>query len=177
VLSLSNKDINLRSPEPEDLEFLYKWENDPAVWCVSQSLVPYSRYQLKLYLEQAGKDIFETRQLRLMISIPEEKKTIGTIDLFDYDPFNRKAGIGILIAASEDRKKGYAGLALEKLIEYSFDVLKLHQLYCNITPDNTDSLNLFSKAGFKVNGTKSDWLWKGEYFSDELFLQLINPTY
>ncbi|MFZ5942348.1 MAG: GNAT family N-acetyltransferase [Bacteroidota bacterium] len=177
MITLSNKDITLRSPEPEDLEILYHWENNPAIWFVSQSLVPLSRYQLKLYLEQAAKDIFETRQLRLMIGLNKENRIIGAIDLFDYDPFNRRAGLGILIAGENDRKKGYAAQALETLIAYAFEILKLHQLYANITPANSDSLNLFRKAGFVQTGQKKDWLWKGDCFEDELIFQLINPAY
>jgi len=176
VISLTNKEITLRSPEPEDLDALYKWENDPSIWFVSGSLVPFSRYQLKLYLEQAGKDIFETKQLRLIISLTNENRAIGAIDLFDYDPFNRRAGIGILIAGETDRKKGYAHQALDILINYAFTILKLHQLYCNLTPDNTDSYHLFTNAGFTVSGKKKEWLWQGEHFSDELFLQLINQS-
>jgi len=177
VISLSHRDITLRSPEPEDLEVLFLWENNPAIWFVSQSLAPLSRYQLKLYLEQAARDIFETRQLRLMIELTAEKRAVGAIDLFDFDPFNRRAGIGILIAEAGDRKKGYARQALKKVTEYGFEVLRLHQLYCHITPDNTDSMKLFTGAGFTVSGKKTDWLWQGDRFEDELLLQLINPAY
>ncbi|MBN1131858.1 MAG: GNAT family N-acetyltransferase [Bacteroidales bacterium] len=174
---LQNKEIELRAPEPEDLETLYLWENDPSVWHVSNTLVPVSRYVLKKYLEEAGKDIYEMKQLRLMIQKTENKEPVGAIDLFEYDPFHNRAGIGILIAAPQDRKKGYARQSVETLIKYCFEVLDLHQLFCNVARDNEESLNLFTNAGFVITGIKQDWLKREHKYVDELMLQLINPVH
>ena len=79
---LSNGTITLRAIEPEDIELLFSWENDPEIWEVSHTLVPYSKYILALYIKNADKDIYESKQLRLMIDT-SEGKTIGAIDLFD----------------------------------------------------------------------------------------------
>jgi diamine N-acetyltransferase len=103
----------------------------------------------------------------------EEIQTIGTIDLFDFDPMHKRAGIGILIADSKERKKGYASDALDVLIKYSFQTLQLHQLYCNITEDNLDSIKLFQSKGFELIGTKKDWLIYPSGAKNELMFQLI----
>ena len=42
----------------------------------------------------------------LMIDHIPDGKTVGTIDIFDFDPFHNRAGIGILIADEEYRTKG-----------------------------------------------------------------------
>ena len=174
---LQNKDIELRALEPEDLETLFKWENNPAVWHVSNTLAPISKYILKKYLENANKDIYEMKQLRLLIQLKESKKAVGAIDLFDFDPFHNRAGVGVLIAETEERKKGYALQSLETLIKYCFDVLKLHQLYCNIAKENEESIKLFLNSGFVVSGIKKDWLKQDELYMDEFMLQLINPAH
>src|SRR4030042_5228534 len=96
------KKINLRALEPEDLELLYDWENNDSYWVISNTVTPFSKYTLKRYLENSHKNIYETGQLRLMIDIAAEKKTIGTIDIFDFDPFHKRAGIGILIADEKE---------------------------------------------------------------------------
>ena len=80
--------IKLRALEPEDLELLYEWENNNSYWVFSNTVTPFSKYTLKRYLENSHKNIFETGQLRLMIELASDKKTIGTIDLFDFDPFH-----------------------------------------------------------------------------------------
>jgi diamine N-acetyltransferase len=173
---LENTTISLRAPEPEDLDLLYLWENSTEVWQVSGTLVPFSRYILKQYLENAGKDIFEMKQLRLIIQLNSNKRPVGAIDLFDFDPFHRRAGVGILIAEPSDRRKGYAKEALETVIAYCFRGLQVHQLYCNIAVGNQSSLKLFTAAGFELVGEKKDWLKTGDVFTGEFLLQLINKV-
>jgi len=170
-----NSIITLRAVEPEDLELLYLWENDRTVWQVSNTLVPFSRYQLKRYIESDPSDIHTHRQLRMMIDCCEEGKqarTVGSIDLFDFDPLHQRAGLGILIASADDRQNGYACEAIVQMIIYCRKILFLHQLYCNIATSNTASIQLFKKTGFEITGTKKDWLRTENGWEDEFLLQL-----
>jgi diamine N-acetyltransferase len=167
--------ITLRAVEPEDLALLYLWENDRAVWHLSNTLVPFSQYQLKRYIESDPSNIHAHQQLRMMIDCRETGKqvrTIGSIDLFDFDPIHQRAGLGILIASNDDRKQGYAFEAIRQMIDYSRKVLFLHQLYCNIAASNTASIQLFGKVGFEITGTKKEWLRTENGWEDELLLQL-----
>lgn len=174
-MALVNKNILLRAVEPEDLEWFYRWENTPEIWSVSQTIRPFSRYMLKQYIETAHQDIYQNRQVRFMVDLlTDSQVTIGTIDLFDFDPFHMRAGIGILIADQKHRGKGYAGLALEKLINHAFRQIGLVQLYCNILRTNTQSLHLFQKAGFEIVGLKKKWIRLGNTWEDEYLLQLLN---
>jgi len=167
--------ITLRAVEPEDLELLYLWENDRTVWRVSNTLVPFSRYQLKKYIESEPNNIYANQQLRMMIDCCETGKqvrTVGSIDMFDFDPIHQRAGIGILIASAEDRRHGYACDAILQMVEYSRKILFLNQLYCNVSKNNIASIQLFEKAGFEITGTKKEWLRTETGWEDELLLQL-----
>ena len=176
MLIMKFKKIRLRAMEPEDLELLYDWENNPSNWIISNTVSPFSKYTLKRYLENSHKDIYQTGQVRLMIDHIEDKKTIGTIDLFDFDPFHKRAGLGILIANEAYRRKGYGSMALQCMINYCFKTLQLHQLYCNILANNPESLDLFEKYGFVQTGIKKDWIKTSEGYSDEYLYQLINKA-
>ena len=94
---LKGEKSNLRALEPEDLEFLYTIENNESFWEISHTQTPFSKYLLKQYLENAHLDIFEAKQLRLLIEEKSTKRQIGLIDLFDFNPQHKRAGIGILI--------------------------------------------------------------------------------
>lgn len=172
---LENDGIRLRAVEPEDLELLYLWENDEANWRQSNTLVPYSRYTLKKYIAGSGKSIYETGQLRLMIEVLPGVRTIGAIDLYDFDHYHKRAGVGILIADPADRKKGYASAALTCLVTYAFDTLGLHQLWCNILDNNSESMHLFISHGFVVCGSRKEWIKVNGGYQTEHILQLINP--
>ena len=170
---LEGEHIALRAIEPEDLDFLFTIENDETFWEVSHTQNPFSKFLLKQYIENCHLDIYEAKQLRLVIFEKTTNKNVGLIDLFDFNPQHRRAGVGILIA-QQFQKQGYAFEALKILIDYSFLSLHLHQLYANITSDNHQSLSLFRKFGFKEIGIKKDWiLAKGKY-KDEVLFQLIN---
>lgn len=170
--------VRLRAPEPADIDILYEWENDPEVWDFSNTLIPFSRFEIETYVLTAGRDIFSTRQLRFMVDPVKEDislASVGSIDLFDFDPVNQRAGIGILICKPY-REKGYAIDALSVLVRYAFTKLPLHQLYCNISNENQASINLFEKAGFTKCGERKDWIRHNQGWSDELQFQLIREN-
>ena len=88
---LKGKNIYLRALEPEDLDFLFVIENDKNLWEVSGTQIPFSRFILKQYLEQTHLDIYQAKQLRLVVSKNSEDLPIGLIDLFDFDPQHKRA--------------------------------------------------------------------------------------
>ena len=169
---LKGENSNLRALEPEDLEFLYTIENNESFWEISHTQTPFSKYLLKQYLENTHLDIFEAKQLRLLIEEKSTKRQIGLIDLFDFNPQHKRAGIGILIHP-DFQKNGFAFEALSILIDYAFKYLNLHQLYANITANNSKSISLFTKHKFKKVGIKKDWILSGGKFKDEILFQLI----
>ncbi len=170
--TLKGKHIYLRALEPEDLEFIHEIENNQDVWDISNTITPYSKYLIKQYLDHAHKDIYEVKQLRLVISY-YDNEPIGMIDLFDFDFKNRRAGVGILIKDSKNRNKGLGKETLKLLIAYCKSHLDLHQLYCNISEDNDTSLKLFKNEGFNVIGLKKDWNYSNGSFKNEYLLQTL----
>ncbi|MEI8201896.1 MAG: GNAT family N-acetyltransferase [Bacteroidota bacterium] len=169
---MQNQHIQLRAPEPYDIEKLYVWENDTSLWHHGNTIAPLSRYDLEQFILNSQYDIYHNRQLRLMIVLKETNEVIGTIDLFEFDPIHRRAGVGILID-KQFRKNGYATQSLQLLIEYAFTKLHLHQLYCNIISTHAVSLRLFTNNGFEKTATIKQWLLLNNAWEDVCFLQLI----
>ena len=174
MTTLTGNTIYLRALEPEDLEFIYAIENNESVWEVSNTQTPYSRFLIRQYLENAHQDIYEAKQLRLAICLRDTFEAIGLIDLFDFDPKNNRAGVGIVISNENNRNSGIGSEALQLVINYAFNQLQLHQLYANIGSDNEISKQLFTKFGFQKIGTKKDWIKVDNIFKDEILFQLIN---
>lgn len=172
MITLKGEHIYLRALEPEDLEFIQIIENDESVWEISNTITPYSKFLIKQYLKQSHKDIFEVKQLRLVISSYDDV-ALGMIDLFDFDFKNSRAGVGILVKETKDRTKGFGSEALKLLINYSFNHLGLHQLYCNISEENDVSVKLFTNQGFKKIGLKKDWILVNGSYKNEYIFQLI----
>jgi len=165
--------VYLRALEPSDLELFYQWENNPEVWPVRQTIVPFSKYTLKEFVRHLSQDIYTAKQLRLMVDEQGSKQTVGIVDIFDIDPLNLRAGIGILIVP-DFRRKGYALEALQLVINHAFKRLHLHQLYCNVMVNNEASLRLFTRADFTITGIKKEWQLTPQGFEDVCILQRLN---
>ncbi len=168
---LKSERIALRALEPEDVDLLYAWENNTMLWEVSHTQTPFSRHLLREYLATAHLDIYTTKQLRLVIQNTDEQ-VIGLIDLFDFEPYHLRAGVGIFIH-TDFQNSGYAAEALQLLKSYAQEALGLHQLYANIQEKNEKSLALFQKQGFEVIGLKKDWLKTFSGWENELLLQCM----
>jgi len=169
---LTGKEVKLRAVEPRDIDQMLNWENHSANWQHSGTIGPFSRNLMERYVENAHQDVYQAGQQRFMIEAKKDK-TIGTVDIFDFDPFHERAGVGILVGEEEYRKNGYATESLKLLVDYCFNYLNLRQLYCNILEENEASLRLFQKLGFEISGTKKDWIRSGKYYKNEYFLQLL----
>lgn len=66
-MNLEGRICRLRAVEPHDVDTMYAWENDTRIWRVSGTTAPYSRQLLERFVEQQRFDIWQTRQMRLMI--------------------------------------------------------------------------------------------------------------
>jgi diamine N-acetyltransferase len=177
MITLKGDNIYIRALEPNDLEFIYAIENEQTIWEVSNTQTPYSRFLVKQYLENAHQDIYEAKQLRLAICQDRDFPALGLIDLFDFDPKNNRAGVGIVINSNDNRNQNIGSEALVLLIQYAFYHLNLHQLYANIGTENEASKALFTKFGFKCIGIKKDWNLVNGTYKDEAVFQLINQQF
>ncbi|MBR4964067.1 MAG: GNAT family N-acetyltransferase [Alistipes sp.] len=163
--------IRLRALEPADIELLYLWENDPDVWRVSGTLAPISRERLARFIEEQNYDIYATRQMRLMLEV--NGIVVGSVDIFDFDPLHRRFGLGVLIYAGDDRRKGYARAAVEELKRYARESLDLKQVWVTVAADNHASIALFESCGFVQSAHRKEWINRGGEYVDELEYQYI----
>ena len=148
--------IRLRAPEPEDLEVMFRFENATDVWEMSNTTGPYSRFQLKQYIEQTQNDLFADRQLRLMIE-NGNRQVVGMVD----DKSCRRQGIG--------------RNALALLEEHCFRYLGIHQLFAYIAVENLPSRRLFAACGYKESAVLKEWAHTfGGGYTDVLVVQKLN---
>lgn len=148
--------ICLRPLEPSDLDFIFRWENDPDLWIYSDSTAPLSRRIIINYLKDYDLDVFRTGQLRLMIEEKSSGQQVGLIDLYEASPVHSRAMIGIFIIPAR-RRLNYALETLNHIAKYASTKLGLHQLAANILEDNLSARKTFEKAGYTHTATLRDW--------------------
>lgn len=168
---MTRKKVKLRAMEPEDLDMLYKIENDMSLWKIGTTNVPYSRFALHEYVENCVNDIYIDKQVRFMID-NEEGQTVGIIDLMEFSPQNGRAEVGLIIMNAY-RNQGYGSAAVKELIQYAKSIIHLHQLYCIIGVDNQESMELFLREGFIKNASLKEWLFAHGKYEDACVMQLF----
>ena len=156
--------IKLRKIEPSDIPYLYQWENDASAWADGSNHNPLSQQDLRDYIASTTGDIYKDGQLRLMIEQEEPitdnrsplTVTVGCIDLFDFDPRNRRAAIGMYIAP-EYRGKGFGKAAVHALEDYAFGHLQLRVLYAVIATNNKACSALYQSLGYTPSSELKAW--------------------
>lgn len=170
---LTDGNIELRAAEPYDLDFIYELENDSSMWDEGDSSTPpLSRRVIADFLTASTGDIYTDRQMRLIIVETESQMPAGCIDLYDFDPANHRAGVGIAVVGSR-RRKGIALAALSLLCEYCRLRLGMHQLWAVTAASNMASRALFAAAGFRTCGSLRSWLRRGSSYADALIYQRL----
>lgn len=161
----------LRALEPNDLDILYDTENDKSLWKYSNTSSPFSKHSLKKFIENSHLDIIEHNQVRLVLS-DKNNLPFGFIDLFKYDMINKRAGVGIIIF-EKYRSRGLGSISLDLIENYVKKYIPIHQLYANISSENTESIKLFEKHNYLKVGNKKDWIYYNNKYFNELLYQKI----
>lgn len=163
--------VCLRALEPEDLDFLYRIENDEMLWDCGTTNVPYSKQVLREYILSAQNNIYADGQVRLMAE-NEAGEVVGIADFVNFDPRHQRAEIGLVISA-EYRRMGYGTAIVGRLLHTARHILHLHQVYVCVGVENKASLALFEKMGFSTTARLTDWLCVDGTYQDALWMQRI----
>jgi diamine N-acetyltransferase len=161
--------IRLRALEPADAALMYEWENDPRTWEYSDRRWPVSMADLEALVEHSELSIWQTRQMRLMIE-DEGRRTVGCIDIFDFDTLSNHCSVGVLVVDAY-RRKGYAREALRQVEEMCFRTFGVVSISATAETGNTASIRLFEAAGYERAGLLRDWVRHGEEYSDVVIFQ------
>lgn len=165
--------IGLRAPEPYDVKNIFEWENDPEHWDSSSIVSSYSLHNIEEYVNGYDPDIFSTRQLRFMIVDSNDgDKPVGMIDIFDFDPVNRRAMTGFYVDG-KSRGTGVCSRALKALQLLCSQRFGMHQLSAVAAVDNQASVSALKKAGFTESGVLKDWICRRGEFVDAVIVQCI----
>ncbi len=170
-MNLQGKNIRLRAPKLDDIDWMYEIENNDCYWYLSETYQPFSKWAIENFIK-GQTDIFTEKQYRF-VAEDKLKNKIGILDLYNFTPIHKRAFVGIFI--DELYRGKHFGLESIKLVEnYCFNILQLHQLCALIPSDNVISIHLFEKANFVFQSSRKDWyLIKGK-FVDELFYNKWN---
>lgn len=116
-------------------------------------------------------------ELLLVIEDTLSGKLIGHVGLYKIDRIAKKTEYGILIADDESRGKGYGTMSTKLMVGYAFNALGMHKVTAEVLSENVQSLAMFKKCGFSVDGRLRDDVYKNNRYYDVLSLSILSSDY
>lgn len=169
---IEGTNIRLRSLETSDINKLYLMENEAETWDESNNIQPFSTTDLMSYITNQSNDIYADKQLRMVVCEKGSEKAIGLVDLYDFNPRQSHAWLGIMISKNQ-RGKGYAKEAIDLINKYAFGFLNIHTLLCSIGKSNIASIRAFESQGYERCGIIKEYKRKEGRFEDVIIMQKL----
>lgn len=151
--------IFLRAISMKDANLLMELLNDAETEkMLGGSSFPVSlEGQEKWIAAQTGR----TDILRCVVALKDSEDGIGTVILSDIDVKNGVAQVHIKMDKQQGRGKGYGTDALNAIVNYAFDEMRLNCIYADVLEYNSASQKLFEKCGFHKDGILRSRVYKG----------------
>lgn len=169
--TLQTERLILRPLQLTDLDDLYEYAQDPAVYQPGM-WQPYESYtEAKNHLEILLSHYFDGL-LWWAIEHKDDRKMIGRVELSHVDRDDKHAIIGYALNRNYWRQ-GMMTEAVNRVIKYTFDTMKLNRIQAYVLTDNTQSYKLLEKIGFKQEGHLRDYSQVKGYPEDVYIYGLI----
>ncbi|MEA5078200.1 MAG: GNAT family protein [Anaerolineaceae bacterium] len=160
----------LRAFRPEDAAAFSAYRSDPEVARYQGWTAPYSLQQAQEFVAEMMRTIPGTPGEWYQIALEEKVsgQVIGDVAFHIEANSPQQAILGITLASAY-QSKGYATEAMQRLLQFLFEELKLHRVSAYIDVDNPASYHLLERLGFRREGhfVENTWFkgaWGSEYF-------------
>jgi len=172
---LSGERVFLSPVAPEDAELWARWLNDLAV-----SLPLGDEAYITYGIERAQQDVRETAQRQdhvFTIVEKESGRAVGRCLLFAVNPVDRCAMVGIFIGEGDSRGKGYGQEAMRLLLDFSFNLLNLHNIMLGVFDFNERAIHAYQSLGFHEIGRRREARWIGGKAYDVILMDLLEEEF
>ncbi len=170
------KKIRLRSIEPEDYDFFYRWNLETETQMqLDRIWFPSSIERQKKWAEKKSVEHRADDQHFLVIETLDEKP-IGSINANQTNRIHGSFKYGIAVHASA-RRKGYASDALNIFLNYYFNELRYNKVNATVYEFNVASIKLHEKLQFTREGRLRQTIYSNGQFWDELIFGMTKDEF
>lgn len=164
---IKGRKVDLRAVVKEDLAHFKKWRSE------SWRMLRFGYRPLTdLNQDEFFQKISTDKELIIFTVEAGCLEAVGYVQLYPIDWKNRKAEVGVIIN-KKYQGEGFAKEALQLIVQYGFKTLGLNKIYAEIFDYNPESIGLFEKVGFKLEGRLCQThFWDG-MFHDSLMYSIL----
>jgi [ribosomal protein S5]-alanine N-acetyltransferase len=152
-MNLTGKRIILRELQDSDWQGIHDYASQEQA-CRFQPWGPNTEEETKSFVQEALEDAKRNPRTRFFFVIQDSQnhELLGAVELNIRDLHNQAGDIGYIINP-KSWGKGFATEAAELVIQYGFEVLKLHRIFATCNPGNNGSARVLEKLGMTKEGT------------------------
>ena len=170
ILLLMNDTVQLRRPEPEDIEAMYQYRNDPRIVAtLGGTSRGYARADIAEWIESHRKNRDD-----LVWTIADlNDRCIGHCGLYKINSRNGVAAIGICIGDVDFWGKGIGTSVVDRVVTYAFHQMNLRKIRAEVLETNISARKLFDKLGFMTEAILREYKYRNGQFLDFYILGVL----
>ena len=164
--------IRLRTIDESDLDPISTIFSDPKVMRYWSTPPLDSIDEVRALMKEIQTGNEEGSMMKWAVALKSTDIVIGTVTLFHLDLTQGRAEVGYAQAQAY-WGHGYIHEALQALLTYAFEEMKLRRVEADVDPRNVASIKTLERLGFKREGfLRERWHVSGE-IQDALFYGLL----
>ncbi len=172
---LKGKYVGLRAIGEDDLEPLRQWRNKPALRRFFREYREISPEMQRKWFESAVLNDPRTRMFA--IERLSDGALMGACGLCYIDPINRNADFSIYLGLDDLYVDDtFAADAGQVMLEYGFDELNLHRVWCEIYAIDDAKQAFLPKLGFELEGRHKETHFTEGKWVDSLYYGLLSSN-
>ena len=172
---LETERLVLRPITVEDMGFVYELFSRPET-------NRYSGHESPKSLEEAG-ELYDKymkpgspSRFRVAVELKETGEPVGTLGLYSYSERDGRAELGYDLL-EEHWGRGIMTESVREVVRYGFEEIGLNRIEATIDPENTRSVRLVERLGFRREGFLRERFFYSGKRRDELVYGLLKSDW
>lgn len=149
---LTTQRLSLRQLAISDVEEIFALRSDSEINRYLARQLSTTIEEARNFVNKVNENVEKNASLYWAITFNNNNnnKLVGTICLFDFSDANHKCEIGYELLTNF-QKQGIMKEAVQRVIEYAFNTIKVNKIEAFLHKDNQSSIKLLDKFSFKIS--------------------------
>lgn len=165
-------DFVLREKQESDIPDFFRYYSDPEVSKFILCEIPQTLEEATRELRYWRGVFYQNDGIYFAIADKETDQMIGSIGLTSHNIYQSRIELSYDLAC-EYWRRGITTRAIEVVVKYAFETLRVNRIEASASCANTPSKNLLLKSGFTLEGTLRQHRYHRGSYVDVYFFSLL----
>lgn len=174
--TIETERLLIQKLDSETMNQIFELNNDDEIRKIL-GITTDDEFARQKKIHQQGYESYNRKMLNFQIVEKESSVIIGNCGFHTWNPQHHRAEIGYALNIDEFKNKGFMKEALEKIIEFGFEEMKLNRIEALIDENNIPSKKLLEHFGFNWEGVMRGHYLVNGIFEDSVLYSLLQSEY